>query len=142
MNNSGIEIFKADDGQTQIQVKLDNETVWLNQYQLEELFQTDRTSITRHISNIYRSKELEKNATCAKIAQVQKEGNRELIRKIKHYNLDIIIAVRSWVNSKRETQFRIWANRILKEYLIQGYSFNEKRLLLQNEKLNLINQEN
>ena len=82
MSNSGIEIFKAANGKTEIQVKLDNETVWLNQYQLEELFQTDRTSITRHISNIYKSKELEKNATCAKIAQVQMEGNCELIQKI------------------------------------------------------------
>jgi prophage maintenance system killer protein len=135
MNNSGIEIFKSEDGKTEIQVKLDNDTVWLNQYQLEELFQTNRTSVNRHISNIYKSKELNKISTCAKIAQVQKEGDREISRKISYYNLDVIIAVGYRVNSKRGTQFRVWASKILKEYLIQGYSLNEKRLIQQNEQL-------
>ena len=135
MNNSEIQIFTTKDGKTEIEVQLDNETVWLNQYQLESLFETDRTSINRHISNIYKTEELEEKSTCAKIAQVQKEGDREIKRKIKYYNLDIIIAVGYRVNSKRGTEFRIWANKILKDFLIKGFSINEKRLSKQNEQL-------
>ena len=134
-NTSEIEIFTSKDGKTEIQVKLEGETVWLNQYQLEELFETDRTSITRHISNIYKSEELSKEATSAKIAQVQKEGDREITRQINFYNLDAIIAVGYRVNSKRGTEFRIWANKILKDYLIKGFSINEKLLSQQNEQL-------
>lgn len=134
-NKSEIEIFTSKDGKTEIQVKLEGETVWLNQYQLEELFETDRTSITRHISNIYKSEELSKETTSAKIAQVQKEGDREITRQINFYNLDVIIAVGYRVNSKRGTEFRIWANKILKEFLIKGFSINEKRLSQQNEQL-------
>jgi death-on-curing family protein len=135
MISSEIKIFKSKDGDTEIQVKLDNDTVWLNQYQLEGLFHTDRSSINRHISNIYKSKELKEKATCAFFAQVQKEGGREVTRKIKFYNLDLIISVGYRVNSKRGTEFRIWANKIIKEYLIKGYALNEKRLAQQNEKL-------
>ena len=135
MNNSEIIIFTSKDGKTEIEVKLEDQTVWLNQYQLETLFDTNRTSITRHISNIYKSDELEVKSTCAKIAQDQKEGGREIKREIKFYNLDLIIAIGYRVNSKRGTEFRIWANKILKEYLIQGYSINEKRLTKQNELL-------
>lgn len=135
MNNSEIIIFTSKDGKTEIEVKLEDQTVWLNQYQLETLFDTNRTSITRHISNIYKSDELEVKSTCAKIAQVQMEGGREIKREIKFYNLDLIIAIGYRVNSKRGTEFRIWANKILKEYLIQGYSINEKRLTKQNELL-------
>jgi len=135
MNKSNIEIYTTENGRTEIQVQFDEDTVWLNQYQLEELFETNRTSITKHISNIYKSEELEKESTCAKIAQVQKEGNRQITRKINFYNLDLIIAVGYRVNSKRGTQFRIWANQILKDYLIKGFSINEKRLTQQNEQL-------
>lgn len=135
MNNSKIQIFTTKDGKTEIEVQLDNETVWLNQYQLESLFETNRTSINRHISNIYKTEELEEKSTCAKIAQVQKEGDREIKRKIKFYNLDVIIAVGYRVNSKRGTEFRIWANTILKDFLIKGFSLNEKRLSKQNEQL-------
>ncbi len=135
MSESGIEIFKTENGQSEVRVILENETVWLNQYQMEELFDTNRTSIVRHISNIYKSNELYEEATCAKFAQVQKEGEREVLRKVKYYNLDVIVAVGYRVNSKRGTQFRIWANKILKEYLIKGYALNEKQLALQNEKL-------
>lgn len=135
MNNSAIQLFTSKDGKTEIQVKLENDTVWLNQYQLESLFEIDRTSINRHILNIYKSEELDEISTCAKIAQVQKEGNREIKRHINYYNLDIIISVGYRVNSKRGTEFRIWANNILKEYLIKGYSMNEKKLLQQNEQL-------
>lgn len=135
MNSSDIEIFTTDDGKTEIQVKLDNDTVWLNQYQLEELFKTNRTSITRHISNIYKAGELDKDSTCAIFAQVQNEGNRQITRKLNYYNLDLIIAVGYRVNSIRGTQFRMWANKVLKEYLIKGFSINEKRLIQQNEQL-------
>jgi len=135
MPNSEIRIFQAEDGKTEVSVRLENETVWLNQYQLEELFETDRTSIVKHISNIYKTKELNKESTSAKIAQVQKEGNREITRNILFYNLDLIIAVGYRVNSKRGTQFRIWANKILKDYLLKGYVLNEKRLAQQNEQL-------
>jgi len=135
MNNSEIQIFTSKDGKTEIQVTLENETVWLNQYQLESLFQTNRTSINRHISNIYYTEELDKESTCAKFAQVQKEGNREIKRQIQYYNLDVIISVGYRVNSKRGTEFRIWANKILKEYLIKGFSINELRLKKQNEQL-------
>jgi death-on-curing family protein len=135
MISSEIKIFKSKDGDTEIQVKLDNETVWLNQYQLEDLFHTDRSSINRHISNIYKSKELKEKPTCAFFAQVHKEGSREVTRKIKFYNLDLIISVGYRVNSKRGTEFRIWANKIIKEYLIKGYALNETRLAQQNEQL-------
>lgn len=111
MEKSEIKIYKTPDGETSIEVKLEKETVWLNQYQLEELFNTNRTTINKHILNIYNSGELKEEATCAKIAQVQKEGNRTVKRDIKFYNLDVIIAVGYRVNSKRGTEFRIWANR-------------------------------
>jgi len=96
-----------------IEVKLDeeNETVWLNQYQLAELFQTDRTSIIKHLQNIYSSGELDENATCAKIAQVRKEGKRKITREVLHYNLDAILSVGYKVNSKQGTQFRILTNQ-------------------------------
>jgi len=135
MTKSEIIIYQADNGKTEIKVKFDNETVWLNQYQLEELFETDRTSITKHISNIYKTEELDRNLTCAKIAQVQVEGNRTVTRKVNFYNLDLIIAVGYRVNSKRGTQFRMWANNILKEYLVKGFSINKQRLVQQNKQL-------
>lgn len=123
-----IEIYKSKEGKTQIEVKFEDETVWLNQYQLAELFDTDRTSILKHIKNIYSTKELEEKTTCAKIAQVQKEGKREVKRVVLHYNLDAIISIGYRVNSKRGTQFRQWATQRLKDYLIKGYAINEKRL--------------
>jgi len=135
MSNSEIKIFQSEDGNTEVSVRLEKETVWLNQYQMEELFETDRTSIVKHISNIYKSKELDEESTSAKIAQVQKEGSRHITRKILFYNLDLIIAVGYRVNSKRGTQFRIWANKVLKEYLLKGYVINEKRLAQHNEQL-------
>ena len=128
MENDKVIIYQTPDGQTSIDVALDRDTVWLDQYQLSELFQTDRSSITKHIKNIYKSNELDEAATCAKIAQVQKEGKREITRQITRYNLDVIISVGYRVNSIKGTQFRIWANKVLKEYLAQGYALNEKRL--------------
>ncbi|HBS86815.1 MAG: cytochrome C biogenesis protein CycH [Bacteroidetes bacterium GWF2_38_335] len=135
MNNSDIQIFRTKDGKTEIQVTLENDTVWLNQYQLESLFETNRTSLNKHILNIYKSNELDSDSTCAIFAQVQKEGDREIKRNIKFYNLDVIIAVGYRVNSIRGTEFRMWANKILKEYLIKGYSINEKLIRKQNEQL-------
>ena len=121
-----IVIYQTEDGQTQIDVRLENETVWLTQAQMAELFETDRTSIVRHINNIYRADELEREATCAKIAQVQTEGNRQVTRTIPYFNLDMIISVGYRVNSKRGVKFRQWANRVLKEYLVKGYVVNER----------------
>lgn len=135
MENSEIKIYKTKEGNTSIKVKLENDTVWLNQYQLEKLFETNRTSINRHISNIYRSQELKEKSTCAKITQVQDEGNRAIKRNIKHYNLDLIIAVGYRVNSKKGTEFRKWANEVLKDYLVKGYVVNQKRLEKQVEQL-------
>lgn len=131
MNKGEIIIYQTPEGHVSLNVRLENETVWLDQYQMSDLFSTDRTSISRHIRNIYKSEELEENSTCAKFAQVQKEGNREVFRIISYYNLDMIISVGYRVNSKRGIQFRIWANKILKEYLIKGYAVNEKMKLQQ-----------
>ena len=105
---------------------MQNETVWLTQAQIAELFETDRTSIVRHINNIYRIDELERESTCAKIAQVQTEGKREVKRTIPYFNLDMIISVGYRVNSKRGIKFRQWANRVLKQYLVKGYAINER----------------
>ena len=125
-NNNQIIIYQTDDDQTQIDVRLENETVWLTQAQMAELFQTDRTSIVRHINKIYADDELDRDSTCAKIAQVQKEGQRTVRRSIPYFNLDMIISVGYRVNSKRGVKFRQWANRLLKQYLIKGYAINER----------------
>ena len=125
---NGIEIYKSPDNIIELQVNFDNDTVWLNQYQLSELFNTDRTSILKHIQNIYSTNELDESATCAKIAQVRKEGKREVKREVLHYNLDAIISVGYRVNSIRGTQFRQWATQRLKDYLIRGYAINQNRL--------------
>ena len=117
-NDSNIVIYETPDGETVIDVRLEGDTVWLSQAQLAILYDTDRTSIGRHIRNIYNSGELDEEATCAKNAQVQIEGNRRVKRITYTYNLDMIISVGYRVNSKHATNFRIWANRILKEYII------------------------
>ena len=101
MQQDKIVIYQTEDGQTQIDVRLENETVWLTQAQMAELFETDRTSIVRHINNIYKVEELDRESTCAKIAQVQIEGKRTVKRNIPYFNLDMIISVGYRVNSKR-----------------------------------------
>ncbi|MBE6332464.1 MAG: hypothetical protein E7070_09215 [Bacteroidales bacterium] len=126
MEENQIIIYQTEDGQTQIDVRLENDTVWLTQAQMAELFQTDRTSIVRHINNIYKIEELDRKATCAKIAQVQIEGKRRVKRIIPYFNLDVIISVGYRVNSKRGVKFRQWASRILKDYLVKGYAVNER----------------
>ncbi len=135
MNNSEIQIFKAQDGTTEIQVKLENDTVWLSQKQMAELFDKDSDTIGLHLKKIYESGELEEISTTEEYSVVQQEGQRTVKRKIKFYNLDAIISIGYRVNSKRGTQFRIWANKILKDYLIKGFSINEQRLRQQNEQL-------
>lgn len=121
-------LYQTEDGKTKVEVILDNESVWLNQYQMEELFQTDRTSIVRHIQNIYKTGELVEDSTCVKIAQVRKEGKRNVKRDILYYNIDVIISVGYRVNSHRGTQFRIWATERLKEYLVKGFTLDDERL--------------
>jgi hypothetical protein len=126
--DSEILLYQTEDGVTKVEVRLENETVWLNQSQISELFQTDRTSILKHIKKIYETKELDEQATCAKIAQVQTEGKRTVSREILYYNLDVIISVGYRVNSHRGTQFRIWATQRLKEFLIKGFTMDDERL--------------
>ena len=112
MEENKILIYQTEDGQTQVDVRMENDTVWLTQAQMAELFQTDRTSIVRHINNIYKVEELEREATCAKIAQVQIEGNRKVTRNIPYFNLDMIISVGYRVNAKRGVKFRQGANSV------------------------------
>jgi hypothetical protein len=117
MIESTIRIYQTDDGQTNIEVKFDHETVWLTQKQMSQLFNKDTDTIGLHLKNIYQSGELEELSTTEESSVVQQEGKRQVQRKIKLYNLDAIISVGYRVNSKRGIQFRIWASRIIKEYL-------------------------
>ncbi|WP_457561848.1 virulence RhuM family protein, partial [Caminibacter pacificus] len=118
------DIVKFIDGEIEIETKVENETVWITQKQMCELFGRDKSVISRHIRNIFKSGELDKNSTVAKIATVQKEGDREVIREIEYYNLDVIISVGYRVNSKKATKFRQWATKILKDYILKGYALN------------------
>lgn len=130
-----ILLYKSSEGDTQIDVTLENETVWLSQKLMAKLFQKNTDTIGLHISNIFKEGELDENSTTEYYSVVQKEGKRSVLRNIKYYNLDVIISVGYRVKSKRGTQFRIWANKILKDYLIRGYSLNERKLKEQTEKL-------
>lgn len=121
-----------------VEIRLENNSIWLNQKQMAELFDKDSDTIGLHLKNIYATKELDKNATTEKYSVVQQEGNRQVSRKILFYNLDAIISVGYRVNSKRGTQFRIWANQVLKDYLIQGYAINEKRLAQKEQEVKLL----
>ena len=132
MNNSEITIFKTEDGKTEIQVKLENETVWLNLMQMSELFSRDKSVISRHITNIFKEKELPRVSVVAKNATTALDGKTY---QVEYYNLDVIISVGYRIKSQKGTQFRIWANKILNDYLIKGYSINEKLLVQQNEQL-------
>jgi hypothetical protein len=122
---SEIIIYKNQNGQNQIDVRLENETIWLDAHQLGSIFDVDRTVIVKHIQNVYKTNELEENSTCAKIAQVAADGK---MRQMNSYNLDVVLAVGYRVNSKRATQFRIWATSILKNHLVKGFTVNQKRL--------------
>jgi len=135
---SNIELYQSSNGETQIEVKFDAETVWLSLNQISELFGRDKSVISRHLKNIYKEGELEMDSTVAKNATVQKEGKRTIKREIEFYNLDAIISIGYRVNSVQGTRFRIWATTRLKEYLIQGYSLNQKRLEELNQLIEII----
>ncbi len=128
-NYGEIAIFNSEDGtaKVQIQAVVRDETVWLTQKAMSELFGVNSQAITKHLQNIYTEGELEQSATCSKMEQVQLEGNRNVSREVSFYNLDAIIAVGYRVNSKRATQFRIWATSILKEYLVKGFVLDDER---------------
>lgn len=136
MDEFGIKIFQSKDKRTEIQVIVQSESVWLSQKQMSELFEKDSDTIGLHLRNIYKSGELIEKATTEKYSVVQKEGNRKVKRTIKLYNLDAIISVGYKVNSKRGVQFRIWANQVIKDYLINGYAINEKKLKAKIDNLN------
>ena len=121
-----IVIYQTEDGQTQIDVRLENDTVWLTQAQMVELFQTTKQNVSLHVGNVYKEGELEQEATVKEYLTVQNEGNRKVTRKIKYYNLDVIISVGYRVKSKRGTAFRIWARNVLKDYLVKGYAVNQR----------------
>ena len=123
-----IIIYQPVEGQAGIDVRVESETVWLSQQQMATLFETSRTNIVEHLGHIYAEGELEKEATCRDFRQVRQEGKRQVNRLVPHYNLDAIISVGYRVKSATATQFRIWATKRLREYLVQGYSINEQRL--------------
>jgi len=122
--NNQIIIYHTEDGQMQIDVRLENETVWLTQKQIAELFGTKRPAITKHLKNIYASEELDEGSTCSILEHMGNEGKQTY--STKYYNLDVILSVGYRVNSKNATRFRQWANKVLKQYLIKGYAVNER----------------
>lgn len=128
-NEKNILFYNDEDGNTKVEVLLENEDVWLNTEALSTLFNIDRSGIVKHINNIYRDEELEEKSTCAKIAQVQKEGNRNVKRIYPYYNLDMIISIGFRVNSKKAIKFRTWANKIIKDYMVQGFALNDERFM-------------
>ena len=123
-SNNQIVIYQTEDGQTQVDVRLENETVWLTQKQIAELFGTKRPAITKHLKNIYASEELDENSTCSILEHMGNDGKQTY--STKYYNLDVILSVGYRVNSKNATRFRQWANKVLKQYLIKGYAVNER----------------
>lgn len=120
-----IEIYKTADNQTEIKVQFDEDTVWLNAHTIAELFGVNRPAIVKHIGNIYKSYELEEGSTCSILEQVAADGKK---RKMNFYNLDMILSIGYRVNSSQATKFRQWATQRLKDYLVQGYAINKKRL--------------
>jgi hypothetical protein len=127
-SKSEIILYQTEDGTTRVEVRLQDETVWLTVAQIAELFQRDRTSIFKHIQNIFEEAELSPEQTVANFATVQTEGKREVLREIDHFNLDVIISVGYRVKSHRGTQFRIWATQRLREYIIKGFTLDDDRL--------------
>jgi hypothetical protein len=127
-NHGEIIIYQTEDGLTNIEVKIQDETVWLTQQQMADLFQTSRTNVVEHIKHIYDEGELDENATCRKFRQVRKEGNREVSREMPFYNLDMIISLGYRVKSIIATNFRRWATERLKEYMIKGFTMDDERL--------------
>jgi prophage maintenance system killer protein len=136
-NESGIVIYETAEG-VRVDVRLDKETVWLNLNQLTILFGRDKSVISRHLRNVFKEKELDRGSTVAFFATVQNEGGRTVERQVEYYNLDAVISVGYRVNSKRGTQFRIWATSVLRDHLLKGYSLNERRLRELNRTIRLI----
>ncbi|NUO01344.1 MAG: virulence RhuM family protein, partial [Saprospiraceae bacterium] len=130
-----IVIYKSPNGESVLEIKIQGETLWLTQKQMALLFGTEVPAVSKHIVNIYKTGELDKSATLSRMEIVQKEGERVIKRKLDHYNLDMIISIGYRINSVRGTQFRIWANKILKDYLLEGYAINKKKLEAAQEKL-------
>jgi hypothetical protein len=127
-NQSEFLLYETEDGSLKIETRLQNETVWLTINQMVELFGKDKSGISRHLKNVYESGELVRESTVANFATLQNEGNRKVTRFLDFYNLDAIISVGYRVNSKRGTQFRIWATQRLKEYLVKGFAMNDDLL--------------
>ena len=125
-SNGDIIIYQTEDGLTKINVKIENETVWLSQQQMAELFQTSKQNISLHTNNVFKEKELQEISTVKYSLTVQQEGNRKVKRNIAYYNLDVIISVGYRVKSQRGADFRIWATKVLKEYLLKGYAVNQR----------------
>ena len=123
-----VVVYEAPDGQVRVDVRLERETLWLSLTQVAELFGRDKSVISRHLRNVFATGELEREATVARNATVQREGDREVTREIEYFNLDAILSVGYRVNSKRGTQFRIWATRTLREHLLRGFTLHERRL--------------
>jgi prophage maintenance system killer protein len=123
-----IQIFTSADGQVQLEITLAQETLWLSQVQISEVFATSTDNVSLHLKNIYTEQELSESATTKDFSVVRQEGSRQVQRQIKHYNLDAIISVGYRVSSSRATQFRIWATSTLKQHLVQGYTLNQRRL--------------
>jgi len=135
-----VVIHESADGRVTIDVKLENDSVWLSLSQISRVFDKDKSVISRHIKNIYAEGELDRNSTVAKNATVQMEGGRKISREIEYYNLDVIISIGYRVNAKRGTQFRTWANKVLNDYLAKGYAINEKRFEEQSRQLDELKQ--
>jgi prophage maintenance system killer protein len=140
VGNGEIIIYQTEDGTTEIETRLQEDTVWLTQAQIVQLFDSSKANISEHIKAVFVEGELNSESTVRKFRTVQKEGSRLVNRNIDHFNLDVIISVGYKVKSKRGTQFRIWANKVLKEYLIKGYSLNEKLLKEQTGKMRDLHQ--
>ena len=144
MNNNEILIYKSNELTTSIEVKLEDETIWLTQAQIVRLFDSSKANISEHIKHIFQTGELQKASTVRKIRTVRVEGNREVSRFLTHFNLDMIISIGYRVNSIRGTQFRIWANQIIKDYLLKGHAINfrvdkiERKLIEHDQKFDLL----
>lgn len=132
---TSIAIYQSDDGEKRAEVRLESDSVWLTQRQMGEVFGTTPENVLIHLKNIYRNRELDEPATTKDFLVVREEGTRKVRRQLKHYNLDAIISVGYRVNSRQGTHFRIWANQVLKDYLVKGYALNEQRLNAQHARI-------
>ena len=132
-NENNIIFYEDENNNTKVEVRLQNEDVWLNVNAIANLFKVQSPAIVKHINNIYNDEELEKNSTCSILEQVQIEGNRKVTRKKEYYNLDMIISIGFRVNSKTAIKFRTWANKLIKEYIVKGFNLNDERFIKGNK---------